>query len=124
MGEGIYWGDGLVPYLNCSSIYMTAVICQLKPMELYTPMGDFFRVCNIHLGLPGDSVVKNPTANAEMQVQTLGWEDPWGKKMATHFSILAWKAWMEVAGGLQPMGLQRVRYDLVTKQRQNIPQGI
>ena len=84
-------------------------------MELYTPMGDFFRVCNIYLGFPGSSVVKNLTANAEMQVQTLGWEDPLGKKMATHFSSLAWRAWTEEPGGLQPMGLQRVRYNLVTK---------
>ena len=36
--------------------------------------------------------------------------------MATHFSILAWKIpWAEEAGGLQPMGSQRVRHDLVTE---------
>ena len=27
----------------------------------------------------------------EIQVQSLGWEDPLGKEMATHSSILAWR---------------------------------
>ena len=39
----------------------------------------------------------------EMQVQSLGWEDPMQKGMATHSSILAWKIpWTEEAGGLHP----------------------
>ena len=39
--------------------------------------------------------------------------------MATHSSILAWKTpWTEEPGGLQSMGSQRVRHDLVTKQQQ------
>ena len=37
----------------------------------------------------------------ETQVQSLGWEDPLEKKMATHTSILAWKIpWTEETGGL------------------------
>ena len=36
------------------------------------------------------------------QIQSLGWEDPLDKKMATHFSILAWEIpWKEEPGGLQ-----------------------
>ena len=36
--------------------------------------------------------------------------------MATHSNILAWKIpWIEEPGGLQSMGLQRVRHDLATK---------
>ena len=31
-------------------------------------------------------------AVCEAQVQSLGWEDPLEKEMATHFSILAWKS--------------------------------
>ena len=32
-------------------------------------------------GFPGDSVVKNPPAKQEMQVQSLGWKDPpWRRK--------------------------------------------
>ena len=43
---------------------------------------------------------------------------PLEKKMATHSSILAWKIpWTEEPGGLQSMGSQRVRHNLVTKQR-------
>ena len=37
------------------------------------------------------SAVKNPPAMQEMWAQSLGWEDPLEKKMATHSSILAWK---------------------------------
>ena len=42
----------------------------------------------------------------------LGREDPLEKEMATHSSILAWRIpWTEEPGGLQSMGLQRVRHD-------------
>ena len=41
----------------------------------------------------------------EMQVQSLGWEEPLVKGMATYFSILAWTIpWTEEPGGLQSMG--------------------
>ena len=37
--------------------------------------------------------------------------------MAPHSSILAWEIpWTEETGGLQSTGLQRVRYNLVTKK--------
>ena len=36
-------------------------------------------------------LVKNPPAMRETWVQSLGWEDPLEKGMATHSSILAWK---------------------------------
>ena len=37
----------------------------------------------------------------EMWVQSLGWEDPLGKEMATHSNILAWEIpWTEGPGGL------------------------
>ena len=35
-------------------------------------------------------MVKNRPATQEMQVQSLGREDPLEKRMATHSSILAW----------------------------------
>ena len=61
--------------------------------------------------------VKNPPAMKETQVQSLGGEDPLEKEMATHPSILAQEIpWTEEPGGLQSMGSQRVRYDLVAKQ--------
>ena len=36
-------------------------------------------------------LVKNPSAMWETWVQSLGWEDPLEKEMATHSSILAWR---------------------------------
>ena len=37
----------------------------------------------------------------ESRVRFLGWEDPLEKKMATHYSILAWEiSWKEEPGGL------------------------
>ena len=51
-----------------------------------------------------------------MWVQSLGEKDPLEKDMATHSSILAWKIpWTEEPGGIQSMGLPRVRHDLVTE---------
>ena len=47
----------------------------------------------------------------EMQVQSLGWEDPLEEEMETHSSILAWKIpWTEEFGGLL-IGWQRVRHN-------------
>ena len=57
-------------------------------------------------------MLKNPPAMHETWVQSLGWEDPLEKGMATHSSILAWRIpWTEELGRLQSMGLQRVRHD-------------
>ena len=36
-------------------------------------------------------IVKHMLAIQETWVQSLGWEDPLEKEMATHFSILAWR---------------------------------
>ena len=48
----------------------------------------------------------------EMQVRSLGQEDPLEKEMATHSSILAWEIpWTEEPGGLQSMVSQRVGQD-------------
>ena len=41
-------------------------------------------------------MVKSLPAMQETQVQSLGWEDPLEKKMASHSSILAWRVpWRE-----------------------------
>ena len=48
----------------------------------------------------------------EMQVQSLGREDPLEEGMATHSSILAWRIpRTEEPGGLQSIGLQRVGHN-------------
>ena len=46
--------------------------------------------------------VKNLPAMSETQVQSLGWEDPLEKAMATHFSVLAWRIpWTEEPGHIE-----------------------
>ena len=51
----------------------------------------------------------------EMQVRSLGWEDPLEEEMATHSGILSWEIpWREQPGGLQSMGSQRIRHDWTT----------
>jgi len=48
----------------------------------------------------------------ETRDQSLCWEDPLEKEMATLSSILAWRIqWTEEPGGLQSMGSQRVEHD-------------
>ena len=54
--------------------------------------------------------VKDLPAVQETQVQSLGWEEPLEKEMATHSSILAWKiSWTEEHGELQSMGVPKGR---------------
>ena len=60
-------------------------------------------------------MVKNLPTMQKTWVQSLGWEDPLEKRMATHSSILAWRTpWTEEPGQLQSMGLQRIGHDLGT----------
>ena len=57
-------------------------------------------------------MIKNLSAIQETQVQSLGWEDPLEKGMATHSRVLVWRIpWTEEPGGLQSMGSQTVEYD-------------
>ena len=73
------------------------------------------------MGFPGGSVVKNLCANAGDVGSITGSERSPEKEMATYSVILAWEIpWTEEPGGLQSMGSQRVRHNLVTKQQQQI----
>ena len=63
-----------------------------------------------HQWAPVTQTVKNLPTMRETRVQSQGKEDPLEKGMANHSSILAWRIpWTEQPGGLQSMGLQRVR---------------
>ena len=64
-------------------------------------------------GFLSGSSVKNPPDKQEMQVPSLGGEDPLEKEMTTHSSILAWKIPWSEEPGLQSMG------SLVTRVRQD-----
>ena len=57
-------------------------------------------------------MVKNLPTMWETWVQSLNWEDPLEKEVATHSSILAWRIpWAEKPGGVQSMGSQRFGHD-------------
>ena len=57
-------------------------------------------------------MIENLPAMQETQVQSLDWEDPQEKEMATHYSILAWRIpWTEEPDGLQSMGWQKVGHN-------------
>ena len=68
--------------------------------QIFTLIQGFMQLLRTHLSIQ------------ETWFQSLGWEDPLEKEMATQSSILVWKIpWTEEPGGLQSMGLQRVRHD-------------
>ena len=54
------------------------------------------------------SLVAHMVKNLPALQETLGWEDPLEKGMATHSSVLAWIIpWTKEPGGLQSMTLQK-----------------
>jgi len=69
----------------------------------------------LKLEFPGSWQLKNLPAVQKTRVQSQGQEGPLEKGMATHSSILVWGIpWTEEPGGLQSIGLQRVRHNWVT----------
>ena len=66
-------------------------------------------------GFPSGSDGKESATVQEIQVQSLGQEDPLEKGMATHSRILTWRIpRTEEPGGLQSMRLQRIGHNRVT----------
>ena len=56
---------------------------------------------------------ESSTAKQDMWVQSLGWEDPGEKEMATHSTILGWRIpWTEELGDLQSMVSQKSQTQL------------
>ena len=53
-------------------------------------------------------IVKNLPALQEIQVQSLGQEDPLKKGKATHSSILAWRIPQRSLAGYNPWGLKEL----------------
>ena len=64
---------------------------------------------------PGGSVVKDPPAMQEMQVQSLVWADPLEKEMATHF-LPGKSHGQRSLAGYSPWGCKRIGWDLTTTQ--------
>ena len=72
------------------------------------------------LGLPRWLSGKESTCQAGELVQSLDRDDPLEKEITAHSNILVLEMpWTEKPAGLQSMGLQRVRHNLVTKEQQN-----
>ena len=83
-----------VPFQSCPTL------CDCKDYRFSCLAGRFFTICVTKEGL---QLVKNPPVQEtqEVQVQSLGWEDPLEKEMATHTSVLAWKIpWTVEPGSL------------------------
>ena len=82
--------------------YLLPMPCRLLPQGLCM-------CCSLCLewGYPNASGSKNLPARWETWVQSLGWEEPLEKGMATHSCILPWRIpWTEAPGWLQSMGSQ------------------
>ena len=78
--------------------------------ERYPEPRTFYSMCSFLPKHP-PSMKVIPLLN-NIQVPSLGQEDPLEKEMATHSSTLAWKIpWVEEPGRLQSMGSQRVGHD-------------
>ena len=80
-----------------------------SPIDKHLDYFFFFCLCiQSVLGFSGVSVVKNSPIMQVMQVQSLGWEEPLEKEMATHSSILAWEIpWTEKPGGATVHGVRK-----------------
>ena len=78
---------------------------QYLRMSQYLEIISLKRSLRLKWGFPDGSAVTNPPAmqeNQETWIRSLCWEDPLGKGMVTHSSILAWKIlWTEELGRLQ-----------------------
>ena len=101
-----------------SSCYCLSHPSQAVPTALVHFLSEFPRtvvreVQVDYLGAPVQAslvaqTVKNPPATLDTWVQSLGWEDPLERGMATHSSILAWRIpWTEEPGRLYSVGLQK-----------------
>ena len=87
----------------------TLDLCTLSSMtHNFSFIFPFLCLCGILGASLVAQLVKNMPAVQETCVQSLGWEDPLKKEMATHSSILVWEIpWTEERGGLQFMGSQK-----------------
>ena len=107
------WGDNLIVVLICRRTWYLAPVLGF-PSLVKNPLPSLWET-EVEDSLVVQ-MVKSLPAMREIWVQSLGWEDPLEKEMATHSSILAWEiTWSEEPGVLQSMGWQSVGHDLVTQ---------
>ena len=97
--------------------YWKGQTCTQKVFAVYLKFGCEEASCiylatSLETLLPAGSVAKNHLLVQEMWVRTLGEEDALEEELAAHSSIAAWRnPWTEEPGGLQSMGLPRVRHN-------------
>ena len=95
-----------LPFSNYKSGFLSSLFCSCSRASLKAQM------------------VMNLPAMHKTWVWSLGWEDPLGKGIATHSSILAWRIpWREEPGGLQSMGSQRVWYNWMPNTKEQKDSG-
>ena len=84
------------PFFHLVSYRVTNVLMRLlEPMAMVSVVFSFYSV------FPAGSDSKESPAIQETRVQSLGWEEPLAKWMATHSSILTWRIpWTEESGRL------------------------
>ena len=89
--------------------------CEFNANESTTYTNYIYPLVCMCVFSPG-AVAKNPPANAEDTGSNPGWEDPLGEEITIPSNILAGIIpWTEEPGGLQSMGLQRVRHNWTTE---------
>ena len=87
----------LPPAQHSSPCIVTAglLVCLSIRFELCLSMGYNFSIFILPMGFPGVTRGKEPSWQCsrckEVQVRSLGWEDPLEKGMTTHSSIFAWR---------------------------------
>ena len=102
------------------------MILNIRSQTMFSELCLFMKVwavtfCHYLYGASLVAHSKESTCNAwaqEIQVWSLGGEDPLEEGMAAHSSVLAWSApWTEEPGGLQSTGPQRQAWRLSGEQR-------
>ena len=112
--------EGIVVSKGLQSFWYNTVLFSENECEWWAQAicSYYLEWCTLFMGFPGGSAFKNLPEVQEMLVRSLGQGDPLEEGMATQSSILAWRIpWTEEPGGLQCMGPQTVRHDLVAKHR-------
>ena len=111
MGIGDVWGISVPSTQFCCQLktavknkVLMATKKSLRPQISYLERRAQLYLFWVLVTLEAQTVKNLPTMQ-ETQVQSLGWEDPLEKEIATHSSICAWKIpWTEEPGGYSPWG--------------------
>ena len=107
-----FWHHILYITTNTLCTWKTRLRGKERPWKLFSNLANSFyqiKAPNQVMASLVAQMIKNLPAMQEMQVRSLGWEDPLEKRMATHSSILVWRIpWTEEPDELQCTKWQRV----------------